>query len=551
MRHKHMYDVFEKYAYSIEEFERCNYDSAVRTWIDIFSSDTTDEYREEIINNIYSCFVLPNDCEFRETFLKANVKCRYEDLVIDFIPINNESFYYFNKENRSFGYINLSGIQKRNSNICSICLINPSSIEVVAESVRLFDWDSIYIIDSNKNNVWKSLYKLPLISDVMREKVIILNSSADFENLLRGDSTKYLPQIIIGEEKEVYQEIVNNIHHDRITDSSKSNSRPPFLSVYIPSYNRGDSAYEAVVRALETNFDTEIEVVISNNGSKKTEESYKKIGEIVDSRLTYVQQPINKEYLGNIIQGFELCRGDYILFLSDEDRLCPSQMMELMNYLQNNREAGAYYPSQDRQIQNPVDIIDVSICATYLSGTIFNREAVEKAGVTEFLSSNKENYYIRVYPHNFAALMACLGRQYNLYSIKTYDKGEEYAGETDGEVYPYARVENRIQLLDAFAEVLYIVCNDYTLYVQGLWNMMNLIVGMLHTTSHVFANKVDLFEYQEKFYVHLIKKFQEHRYHLLEQDMDRLIAMVDERIEACFSTDDERHAWNKFVSSVV
>ena len=53
-----MYDVFEKYAYSIEEFERCNYDSAVRTWIDIFSSDTTDEYREEIINNIYSCFVL-------------------------------------------------------------------------------------------------------------------------------------------------------------------------------------------------------------------------------------------------------------------------------------------------------------------------------------------------------------------------------------------------------------------------------------------------------------------------------------------------------------
>ena len=47
MREK-MNGLSDKYIFSLLEFEKCNYDVAVRTWIDIFREDFCNEFREEI-----------------------------------------------------------------------------------------------------------------------------------------------------------------------------------------------------------------------------------------------------------------------------------------------------------------------------------------------------------------------------------------------------------------------------------------------------------------------------------------------------------------------
>ena len=546
MREK-MNGLSDKYIFSLLEFEKCNYDVAVRTWIDIFREDFCNEFREEILKNIYSCFVSPNENEFRESYRNAKVKGRYEDLAVDFIPVTDTCFYYYNKEHNNFGHIDISGIQKCKHNICSVCIVNPSSIEVVNETLCSYNWDSIYVIDSKENSTWKALYKIPPLAEVMKKKIILFEDYDQFQILLRKDSSRYLPKIIIGEEKEKYQTLVKELHRERQRCNVHRSDRRPVLSIYIPSYNRGDSALEAVRRALETDFDTEIEVVISDNGSEKTTDYYNQIREIEDARLTYVRQTTNRYYIGNIIKGFELCKGDYILFLSDEDRTCPSQMMSLINYLINNTEAGTYYPGKIRQINNTNDIIDVSISATYLSGTIFNRKKFEIAGVVDFLKKHKENYYVKVYPHNIAALMSCIKNQYNLYDIKSYDKGIEYPMESTGEVYEYAKVENRICLFDAYAEIVHDLFDNYTVYVNALWSMMNLIVGMLHKTSNVFLDKVDLLEYQKKFYDHTRNRIREDAFSLSDADGELLLNMLTERIEACFNSNDEREAWKSYV----
>ena len=80
--------------------------------------------------------------------------------------------------------------------------------------------------------------------------------------------------------------------------------------------------------------------------------------------------------------------------------------------------------------------------------------------------------------------------------------------------------------------------------------MMNLIVGMLHKTSIVFSDKVDLLEYQKKFYDHTRNRIREDAFFLSDADGELLLNMLTERIEACFSSDDEREAWKSYVRNI-
>ena len=122
--------------------------------------------------------------------------------------------------------------------------------------------------------------------------------------------------------------------------------------------------------------------------------------------------------------------------------------------------------------------------------------------------------------------------------------------ESTGEVYEYAKVENRIRLFDAYAEIVYELFDNYTVYVNALWSMMNLIVGMLHKTSIVFSDKIDLLEYQKKFYDHTRNRIREDAFFLSDADGELLLNMLTERIEACFSSDDEREAWKSYVRNI-
>lgn len=78
-------------------FEAGQYEDAVRNLIEAYHLGYQ---KEQILENIYNCFILPNEAEFRENYRKGSaefVQLPFEACTLDFIPVSESRFYIFDK----------------------------------------------------------------------------------------------------------------------------------------------------------------------------------------------------------------------------------------------------------------------------------------------------------------------------------------------------------------------------------------------------------------------------------------------------------------------
>ncbi|MGM8885708.1 glycosyltransferase [Psychrobacter sp. 1U2] len=126
---------------------------------------------------------------------------------------------------------------------------------------------------------------------------------------------------------------------------SKKNVLPK-VSIYIPSYNNAEYIVQAINSALEQTFQ-DLEVCVYDDGS--TDETKKVLTDKYskNSKVKVIFGPNGGiGYASN--KAINMCSGIYIAQLDSDDKLKPTAIAELVEYLDNNRKVGCVYSSAER-----------------------------------------------------------------------------------------------------------------------------------------------------------------------------------------------------------
>ncbi len=106
-----------------------------------------------------------------------------------------------------------------------------------------------------------------------------------------------------------------------MTPSFSSNpSTPPLVSIVLPTYNRASYLAGAIRSVLKQSY-SHWELIITDNGS--VDETPKIIASFSDPRIRSVRQTQNLGAVANWSAGFNMAQGEFLAFLSDDDRLAP------------------------------------------------------------------------------------------------------------------------------------------------------------------------------------------------------------------------------------
>ena len=92
----------------------------------------------------------------------------------------------------------------------------------------------------------------------------------------------------------------------------------PLVSIGIPAYNREKLIVRAIESALGQDY-RNIELIISDNASTDGTEAVCRAFAARDPRVTYIQQETNRGAVANFEAVFERGRGEYFLWLGDDD----------------------------------------------------------------------------------------------------------------------------------------------------------------------------------------------------------------------------------------
>lgn len=109
----------------------------------------------------------------------------------------------------------------------------------------------------------------------------------------------------------------------------------PKVSVCIATYNRAQYLRATISSALEQRF-RDFEVVVSDDGS--SDQTAEVVRSFSDGRIRYLRNPRNLGLWGNTNQCLAEARGDYVIFLQDDDAMLPGLLAGEVAVLDNQPE---------------------------------------------------------------------------------------------------------------------------------------------------------------------------------------------------------------------
>jgi glycosyltransferase involved in cell wall biosynthesis len=114
-------------------------------------------------------------------------------------------------------------------------------------------------------------------------------------------------------------------------------SSTPLISIGLPTYNRAIDLKRAIESVLAQGYPN-LELVISNNAS--TDETHSICEDFCrrDNRIRYLQQARNIGPAANFIAVLEAARGEFFMWLGDDDWIDPGYVVECARLLVSNPE---------------------------------------------------------------------------------------------------------------------------------------------------------------------------------------------------------------------
>ena len=312
-------------SYACEQFEKAAYDKALEAFILAYQKGYEKEW---IFENIYNCYMIGNEEEFRKTYMHqaADAKISYDECLLDFIPYRDGEYFIFDKEKRIFrGVFSVSALQGAKAD---------SSYEVMEYSAAVvaLDWDfrvessiltkaperKIYIVCQDAKRCM-SFWKVPELKEYLK-KIIVFFNYHELQNFFHKNTSVYLPRIIrgSGEANKILEKICEEEHQYRLTDEGR-NTENVLLTIAIPTANRGNLLLQRLDHLLSMPYDAEIEIAVSKNCTEKFEEEYKQASMITDARLHYYDHGKDLQGYQSFHYAVEMSCGKYVLLVSDED----------------------------------------------------------------------------------------------------------------------------------------------------------------------------------------------------------------------------------------
>ena len=168
-------------SYACEQFEKAAYDKALEAFILAYQKGYEKEW---IFENIYNCYMIGNEEEFRKTYMHqaADAKISYDECLLDFIPYRDGEYFIFDKEKRIFrGVFSVSALQGAKAD---------SAYEVMEYSAAVvaLDWDfrvessiltkaperKIYIVCQDAKRCM-SFWKVPELKEYLKKIIVFFN----------------------------------------------------------------------------------------------------------------------------------------------------------------------------------------------------------------------------------------------------------------------------------------------------------------------------------------------------------------------------------------
>lgn len=381
-------------------------------------------YEEHSIYEVYSKSVRS---KYKKNFelIGGNRYCSFDDCILDFFPLSEDKYLIYNKiEQKSQGILNISDLK------------DPVKLKEIEEHefysiVLEFDGDwnkylyilkeaaerKVYIICKDIE-IAASYLKLKEIKEYI-DNIKIFKTRQEFQQYFHVNKSEYLPKLIFGENehKKKLSEIINEEHLYRLTKEGRDSSNV-ILTIGIPTHDRGNLLLERLDNLIKMPFDSEIEFIVSKNGSLLYQDEYKKASMIQDARLLYYgtdEEIIGRYNWANVVK---YAHGRYVLIVSDEDDVINDALEHYMNILQNNSQLSQmrvgtsiqystgerYYGEKGRDA-----FLKGFLRQNYLSGLIVDRIKFIEANVMQY-EAYIENPFYRSYPHEWwCAALSMMG----------------------------------------------------------------------------------------------------------------------------------------------
>ena len=468
------------YERGIRFFELGKYEEAVSDWIQAYNLDYG---KENIIKTIYDCFVVPNEQEFRKNYNQNSsgfTWLPYEACSLDFIPVAERVFYIFDREEKIFqGLMTLEeeAIQGSNVEFSSILFTDTWDVREILPDLKENKRDVVYVLLNEFETKFVSFLKLPYFKELYLENVIVFQNESVMQIFFSENIDFYLPKQIVTEDAEKYWGMIKSLHEERICHLGEER-RNIFLSICIPSYNRGEIALSNVRHLLSCPYDSEIEIIVSNNGSIKGLESYEIIRNMSDSRVRYHEFAENQGYAANILKVCDMARGEYAVIVSDEDIMILDEFGEYLNFIKTYPNCGVYVSGvegrmifeRDGLLGGRIEAIATVSTWSYMTGFTYNMKLCHRIKALERLEelrcgdaidwqdeammSNKEgkrNLYLEILTHDCLAAMCCRYSDVGVMKLVLWDAEINNTDPEPG-FGPYYLPENRIEKQNSFMD---------------------------------------------------------------------------------------------------
>lgn len=450
--------------------------------------------RDEIEKVLWEAFVKPNINNFKTiyegniNFLISNHYLNIDNLVVfEELPfwllpteVENKYYMYDRKQKLIKDKVSLYRSQKisplpTSDDFSDYLLLENWNWEAILSHTnaikRINKKTKTYILINNIEQFLSCLQGAVLNESIL-SNVMIFDNSHKMSEYFKG-SDAFLPRNIINliDKSETPQKIINDIHNYRISKENRK-GKNILLSICIPSFNRGDRAYDNVIHLLQSYYDEEIEIILSNNGTQnETKEYYDKIRDIDDARLHYFAYEENQGFAINSCKTCELASGKFILLSSDEDLVNFNVLDKVMNLLNNTKETIAIMRTTTSSQSKPPSIKTASpgkdalltfmLTSNYMSGIILNNKLLKQHKGIEYVKENMDNSVCFWYPHMFWELLLCQYGNVQGVDLILMNEGKAEKTECDeivignGEIIIpyYAAIEGRLEQYEGFLKI--------------------------------------------------------------------------------------------------
>ncbi|NQX61915.1 glycosyltransferase [Paenibacillus qinlingensis] len=519
-------DTYASFAYFLFRVSEYDY-----FFLMLIKAQTHGYSRDEIEKVLWEAFIEPNISEFKDiyesniNFLIANKHIKeavnFEKLSFWILPtgVPNE-YYMYDKEEK---LIKEKVVLFKYEIIPVIQADDDFSDYLLIED---WDWKSVLtytnvIKKANRktyivlNDIQKFLSCLQgaLLNEYLISNVVIFDSFISMEKYFSGKNA-YIPRNIINLLDNSYtpQNSIDNIHNLRIVKENRYGDNV-LLSICIPSYNRGNRALENIVQLLQTSYDEEIEIILSNNGTQNmTKTYYNHIrDDITDARLTYFEFEENQGFAINLCKVCELARGKFILLLSDEDMVNFHVIDKIMNILNQSQDSLAILrtstsiqsrpPSYRLAKQGKDAMLTYMLTSNYMSGIIFNREMLKQYKGIEYIIENQNNSICFWYPHMYWELLLSQFGNVEGTDLMFIYEGKAEKNETEEaeigdqiNIPYYATIEGRLEQHDGFLNIfrnLELCIDDFTLFGEMYTKLCVKTLTLVALSINVFYKRVE------------------------------------------------------------